>query len=321
MPPLPKVALTSITWKRNLAFEGRIPMSWQNLVLSAPDQLLDRIETRLIIAGALAISLTDAGDVAILEPAPGTTPVWPQSCLTALFPANLELAPLTQVLEDEFSLSEPIRITPLEDQPWERACMADFHAMRFGQRLWIYPSWEAPPDSDAVNLCLDPGLAFGTGAHSTTALCLEWLDAHPPTRQLLVDYGCGSGILSLAALKLEAHQVWAIDIDPQALTATENNAKYNGISPDSLYVVEPDGLPSLKADLVIANILSGPLAELAPTLSELIKPGGQLLLSGILENQVDTVRSAYADDIESWEPVVDREGWVRLVGTRNQSRG
>ncbi|MEJ2479143.1 MAG: 50S ribosomal protein L11 methyltransferase [Acidihalobacter sp.] len=289
-------------------------MPWQNLILTTPREQVEAVEARLLAAGALSVTVGDAGDVPVLEPAPGETPLWPENTLTALFPQDAELAPLGAALSSEFDLAAAARIEAVEDQDWERAWMDDFRPLRFGRRLWICPSWQDAPEADAVNLILDPGLAFGTGTHPTTALCLEWLDANPPSGGLVLDYGCGSGILSLAALKLGARHAWAVDIDPQALSATEANAERNGIGAGNLYAVDPAGLPPLEADLVIANILSGPLVELAPTLCEHLKQGGRLVLSGILAEQADAVREAYAPCIDRWEPDAVREGWVRLAG-------
>ena len=291
-------------------------MPWQNLILTTAREQVEAIEARLLTAGALSVTVGDAGDVPVLEPAPGETPLWPENTLTALFPQDAELAPLGAALATEFELAATPRIEAVEDQDWERAWMDDFRPMRFGQRLWICPSWQEPPEADAVNLILDPGLAFGTGTHPTTALCLEWLDANPPTGALVLDYGCGSGILSLAALKLGARHAWGVDIDPQALTATRTNAERNGIATGNLYAVDPQELPPLEAGLVIANILSGPLVELAPLLCAHLKPGGHLVLSGILAEQADTVREAYAACIERWEADAIRDGWVRLTGQR-----
>lgn len=292
-------------------------MPWQNLILTSPREQVDAIEARLLAAGALSVTVGDAGDVPVLEPAPGETPLWPENTLTALFGEDAELAPLGAALTAEFGLVYAPRIEAVEDQDWERAWMDDFQPMRFGRHLWICPSWHSPPDPEAVNLILDPGLAFGTGTHPTTALCLEWLDANQPEGALALDYGCGSGILSLAALKLGARHVWAVDIDPQALLATQENAERNGISAGDLYPVSPGGLPPIEADLVIANILSGPLVELAPLLCSHLKPGGRLVLSGILAEQADAVRKAYDACIDRWENDALRDGWVRLAGHRN----
>jgi ribosomal protein L11 methyltransferase len=203
----------------------------------------------------------------------------------------------------------------LEDQAWERAWLDAFRPMRFGQHLWVCPAGQRPPgERGAVFIDLDPGLAFGTGAHPTTALCLEWLDVHRPAALQVMDYGCGSGILAIAALKLGAASVWAIDIDEQALWASRENAARNGVEQD-LYTGLPDDVPEQRFDLVLANILANPLIELAPRLAGFVRQGGDLVLSGILEQQADAVRVAYADWFLFSEPV-EQSGWVRLHGVR-----
>lgn len=193
--------------------------------------------------------------------------------------------------------------------------MDDFRPMRFGQRLWICPSWDEPPAGDAISILLDPGLAFGTGTHPTTALCLEWLDAHPPAGLEVIDYGSGSGILAVAALKLGAARVTAVDIDPQALTATRDNAARNGVDDARLHVDYPEALGETTADLVLANILAGPLVELAPAMAGRVRPGGAIVLSGILREQADTVRQAYTAWFDM-DPPAFREDWTRLTGRR-----
>ena len=177
------------------------------------------------------------------------------------------------------------RFEILEDKDWVREWMDQFHPVQFGARLWICPSWLTPPEPTAINVMLDPGLAFGTGTHATTALCLEWLDSAPLSGKLVIDYGCGSGILGIAALKLGGNKTYAIDIDPQALLATRQNAEQNQITDQQLEVYYPQSCPLDMADILIANILAGPLASLAQTLNSLIRPGGLLALSGVLEHK------------------------------------
>lgn len=193
--------------------------------------------------------------------------------------------------------------------------MDNFHPMRFGQRLWIVPSWTEAPEPDAVNLRLDPGLAFGTGTHPTTALCLEWLDGQPLKNQSVIDFGCGSGILAIAALLLGAPKAVGTDIDPQALEASRDNADRNGIDPARFPVYLPADMPQQAADVVVANILAGPLVALAPQITTLVKSGGRLALSGILAEQADEVRAAYADEF-ALDPTAVKEGWVRISGVR-----
>lgn len=288
-------------------------MPWQNLSLTIPANLTETVESRLEAAGALSISLADAGDVPVLEPGPGETPLWPEITLTALFTNNVDLPPVASRLQAEFGLTQAPHISILPDQEWTRAWMDDFKPMRFGERTWVCPTWCLPPDANAINLRLDPGLAFGTGTHPTTALCLSWLDQNLKPDEYILDYGCGSGILAIATLLLGACEAWAIDIDAQALAATRENARRNDIADECLHICRPDELSAGPFDIVIANILSGPLIALANTLCDQLKPGGHLLLSGILEEQAAITAKAYASRVE-WDPPVFQEGWARLSG-------
>ncbi|CSC86596.1 50S ribosomal protein L11 methyltransferase [Vibrio cholerae] len=203
----------------------------------------------------------------------------------------------------------------MEDKDWEREWMDNFHPMQFGRRLWICPSWREVPDPQAVNVMLDPGLAFGTGTHPTTALCLEWLDNLDLTGKTVIDFGCGSGILAIAAIKLGAAKVIGIDIDPQALLASKDNAARNGVE-DQIEVYLPKDQPEgLVADVVVANILAGPLRELSPTIKGLLKPGGQLAMSGILDTQAESVAEFYRDDLEL-DPIAEKSEWCRISGRK-----
>ncbi|EGH94753.1 ribosomal protein L11 methyltransferase, partial [Pseudomonas amygdali pv. lachrymans str. M302278] len=203
----------------------------------------------------------------------------------------------------------------IEDQDWERSWMDNFQPMCFGQRLWIVPSWHAAPQPDAVNLLLDPGLAFGTGTHPTTALCLEWLDGQDLKDCNVLDFGCGSGILAIAALLLGAEQAVGTDIDVQALEASRDNAGRNNIAAERFPLYLPEDLPPQQADVLVANILAGPLVSLAPQLTTLIKTGGRLALSGILAEQGEDVAAAYAESFDL-DPIANRDGWVRITGRR-----
>ncbi|OBS09645.1 50S ribosomal protein L11 methyltransferase [Acidihalobacter prosperus] len=290
-------------------------MPWQNLIITVPEHLAETIEARLESAGALSMTLGDAGDTPVLEPGPGETPLWPELSLTALFADDIDLAPLAAALQAEYGLAASPHVAAVPDQDWTRAWMDDFKPMQFGARVWVCPSWCEPPDPHAVNLRLDPGLAFGTGTHPTTALCLKWLDVHTHDGDRVLDFGCGSGVLAIAALMLGAGEAWAVDIDPQALTATRDNARRNDIADERLHIGQPDAPGTWRADLVVANILSGPLIALADTLCAHVRPGGRLLLSGILETQAEATAAAYADRID-WDAPVTQEGWVRLSGRR-----
>ncbi len=264
--------------------------------------------------GALAITLSDAGDAPVLEPLPGETPLWQDTQVTGLFAETLDLSELQHDLLRTFHLGElpPHRIEALPDRVWEREWLAHFRPMQFGRRLWVSPGGFTVDAADAVVVRLDPGLAFGTGTHPTTALALEWLDSLDLAGCRLLDYGCGSGILSIAALLLGAQAVTACDIDTQALQATRDNAAANGVG-DRLTVTQDAGTPAGNFDLVVANIVSGTLIADAEGIAGHVKAGGRLLLSGILEEQVADVVRAYGDCVTFDAPAV-RSGWVRLTG-------
>ena len=264
--------------------------------------------------GASSVSLADAADHPLLEPAPGETPLWPQVRLRALFPVTSDPGLVSATLMTVLALpAQAIRAETVEDRIWEREWLKDFRPMRFGRRLWVCPGGQAAADPDAVVLELDPGLAFGTGTHATTAMCLEWLDGTPPAGLRVLDYGCGSGILALAALKLGAASACAFDIDPQALIATRDNARRNGLA-GRLEIRGAAAAPTGPFDLVLANILAGPLRMLAPELARLC-PAGTLLLAGLLDEQAAEVADAYSPwfDIETADR---RDGWIALTGHR-----
>jgi len=267
-------------------------------------------------AGALSITLTDAVDDAILEPAPGELRLWPQTVLQALFDADTAGPTAIVALAGALALpASRIRVAQVADRVWEREWLKDFHAMQFGRRLWILPHHDAAPaDPQAVVVRLDPGLAFGTGTHPSTALCLTWLDAALQPGERVIDYGCGSGVLAIAAARLGAAQVDCYDIDPQAAIATRDNAAANHVSERILQHDDPATLPRA-ADVLLANIISGTLIELAPRFATLLRPGGQLVLAGILDEQAESVIAAYAD----WIRLVatgQRDGWTALAGRR-----
>jgi len=293
-------------------------MPWQQLSLEAGDLNAEDLSTFFESCGALSVTFVDAADQPLFEPDPGTTPLWSATRVTALFDVDAELASLKHQLAVTYGAGVLDRLIEetLQDQDWERAWLDRFHPMQFGERLWICPAGQRPPPEDhQVLIDLDPGLAFGTGTHATTALCLEWLDQHPPHDQRVLDFGCGSGILAIAALKLGAATVWGVDIDPQALWASRENAARNQVA-DGLATALPDDLPEQDYDLLLANILANPLIELAPRLAELLRPGGRLVLSGILPAQADDVCAAYAPWFSLSDPV-QRDDWVRLHGRRN----
>ena len=283
----------------------------------------DSVEAVLARHGALSITLSDAGDKPVLEPAPGETPLWRDTRITALFDADADLACLQDDLLRSFDLDElpAHEVSVLEDRAWEREWLNDFGPMQFGERLWICPSGASVDDDDAVVVSLDPGLAFGTGTHATTALCLEWLDGLPLTGKSVLDYGCGSGVLAIAALLLGSGPVTAMDIDPQAVTATTGNADNNGVL-QKLTVLGPDDPLAGEFDVVVANILAGPIMELAETIAGHVKGGCLLGLSGILSEQVNDVFDAYEPWIRFDEPAFREQGgqtWARLTGRRIES--
>jgi len=303
-------------------------MPWLQIKVETAPEQAEQYEDLLLAAGCAAVTYQDAADQPIFEPDLGTTPLWSQTVVTGLFAAEHDLQETLALLrqaqqqisesEDHYPIPE-FRAEILEDKDWEREWMESYHPMRFGNRLWVCPSWREAPDADAVNMMLDPGLAFGTGTHPTTALCLEWLDGQALDGQLVVDYGCGSGILGIAALLLGAERVVAVDIDPQALIATRDNLERNRLEPSRLSAGLPSATPAVQADTLVANILAGPLVELAPTLEALVRPGGQILLSGLLADQAEAVSDAYAQWFEM-NPAVEKDDWIRLTGTKRQDR-
>ena len=291
-------------------------MPWLQLRLAITPEQAPTYEDALLEVGAVSVTFMDAEDQPIFEPDLGTTPLWSHTHLLALFEADTDADALVahlQLLTDG-ALPEH-QIERIEDQDWERSWMDGFAPMRFGQRLWIVPSWHEAPEPDAVNLLLDPGLAFGTGTHPTTSLCLQWLDAQPLEGCNVLDFGCGSGILAIAALLLGAPRAVGTDIDPQALEASRDNAGRNGIAEERFPVYLPADLPQEPADVVVANILAGPLVSLAPQITGLVKRGGRLALSGILAEQAEEVRAAYAAHFQL-DPTATLDGWVRISGVR-----
>lgn len=291
-------------------------MPWLQLRLAITPEQAEPMEDLLLGLGAVSVTFMDAEDQPIFEPDLGTTPLWQHTHLLALFEADTERQPLLDLLQQLWQQPLPeYQFEDIADQDWERSWMDNFQPMRFGQRLWIVPSWHEAPDSQAVNLLLDPGLAFGTGTHPTTALCLEWLDGQDVRGLNAIDFGCGSGILAIAALLLGAERVTGTDIDPQALEASRDNAQRNGIADERFPLYLPEAMPAEPADLLLANILAGPLVSLAPQLISLVRPGGRIALSGILAEQTEEILAAYRDAFEL-DPVAEKDGWIRVTGVR-----
>ncbi|HDM8177259.1 TPA: 50S ribosomal protein L11 methyltransferase [Vibrio harveyi] len=293
-------------------------MPWIQIKLNATNENAEQIGDMLMEeTGALSVTFLDAQDTPVFEPLPGETRLWGDTDILALYDAEADTNfIITQIkasgmLTDDFAY----KVEQLEDKDWEREWMENFHPMKFGERLWICPSWREIPEPDAVNVMLDPGLAFGTGTHPTTALCLEWLEGLDLSGKTVIDFGCGSGILAIAAIKLGAEKVIGIDIDPQALQASRDNAERNGVA-DQLEVFLPQNQPEgLIADVVVANILAGPLRELAPIIKGLVKPNGDLAMSGVLDTQAEDVANHYRNELHI-DPIVEQSEWCRISGRK-----
>lgn len=295
-------------------------MSWFQVRVHAKSQQVEAVENSLLNCGALSVTLQDDADQPILEPELGTTPIWDDTQVIGLFDANQNSDELMQQLAADYQQNAgaalpPVKTEILEDKDWIRAWMDSYHPMQFGPRLWVCPSWREPPEPNAVNLLLDPGLAFGTGTHPTTALCLQFLDAEVKGTELVVDFGCGSGILGIAALLLGAKTMVGIDIDPQALTATQDNAERNHITTDRYQVYLPNTNPAVQADITVANILAGPLVALAPEIAALTKSGGKLALSGLLKAQAEEISDCYSQWFDL-NPPRQQEDWVVITGIK-----
>lgn len=295
-------------------------MSWIQIRVHAQRNQVNSVEDTLMANGALSVTLQDDADQPILEPELGTTPIWDETQIIGLFDANQNSEVLLENLRTFYHNASGQdlpnhKLEILEDKDWIRAWMEDYHPMQFGERLWVCPSWQKPPQPDAVNLMLDPGLAFGTGTHPTTDLCLQFLDKEVQGGELVVDYGCGSGILGIAALLLGSKEMVGVDIDPQALTATRDNAGRNNISDDLYDVFLPEKTPQVEGDIMVANILAGPLQSLAPDIARLTRSGGKLALSGLLAEQAEEVSQCYSQWFDM-QPAKQLGDWVLLTGTK-----
>lgn len=292
-------------------------MAWIQIHLTTHRHTAPLAELLFDGLGALSVTMEDAEDEPMLEPAPGETPLWSKTRVTGLFPEESDGEQLCRdirgQLDPKFILS--LEVERLADQVWERVWLKDFHPMRFGRRLWIAPAGQVPEDPSAITLQLDPGLAFGTGTHPTTALCLNWLDQAELAGKTVLDFGCGSGILAIAALLLGAKEVVAIDHDPQALEATAANAENNRVR-ERLKIIDHRHPLELSADITLANILAATLIELEPLLSGNTRRGGEVVLSGILQEQAETVTGAFQGDFDI-KPPVSLDGWVLLHGNRH----
>lgn len=291
-------------------------MPWLQLELEANPANAEQLVELLQAAGAGAVTLQDAADQPLFEPPPGATPLWQATRVIGLFTADTDIPAVLASLQQQLAPATlpAWHLNPLEDRDWIRAWMDNFQPMQFGTHLWICPSGFTPPEPEAINILLDPGLAFGTGTHPTTAMCLRWLDANPPRDMRVIDYGCGSGILGIAACKLGARQVLGVDTDPQALLSTQANAEKNRVA-DCIQTFLPADFHAAPVSLLLANILAGPLQSLAPRFAELVMPGGQIVLSGILAEQATELLQHYQPAFEITQ-VAQQEEWVCLAGRR-----
>ena len=275
-------------------------------------------EEVLLGCGALSVTMLDAADVPVLEPLPGEPPLWPATITKGLFTAGTDLDAGRAALAEQLPDGETAgtEILNVEDRDWVRAWLDHAEAMQFGERLWICPTGCEVTAADAVIVHLDPGLAFGTGTHPSTSMCLDWLSLNEVSAKTVLDYGCGSGVLAIAALKLGAARALAIDIDPQAITATLDNAATNQVA-ERITCAGIDHAPSEQYDIVLANILARPLIELAATLAAATKAGGRVVLAGLLERQAADVRAAYAPWFD-FEADGQRDGWNRISGIKRR---
>jgi ribosomal protein L11 methyltransferase len=296
-------------------------MPWVQITLSSSPENSEFLEDMLLLCGAGAVSMLDGADQPVFEPIKGTTPLWQDTQVMGLFEADTDGDALLDYLGNGWQAAfantpfPNYKLEILEDKDWERQWMDRFEPLQFGSHLWVCPSWKPVPDPMAVNLMLDPGLAFGTGSHPTTALCLQWIAEQDWQGKTVIDYGCGSGILAIGAILMGAERVLGVDNDTQALTATKDNAQRNGIAAQAIPVFLPEDTPQEAVDVMLANILAGPLIEMAAHLAELTKVRGLITLSGILEHQADAVVEAYSPWFDM-HTVVSKDEWVRIDGIK-----
>lgn len=294
-------------------------MPWTKLKVKVDSHEAEVASVALEESGATAVAFEDAGDEPLFDERPDAPPanpaLWTHTWVSGLFETDSQARSALAAVAHALQRAQPPahETETLPDQDWERVWLERWQPLHFGGNLWVCPSWRTPPEPAAVNVVLDPGLAFGTGTHATTALCLEWLAQHPLTGRTVIDYGCGSGILAIAALKLGAREATGVDVDAGALAVSEENARRNAVA-DHYHAMLPAALPAdVRADIVVANILAEPLVTLAAQIAQRVKPGGVLLLSGMLATQVDEVRAAYARRFRFELRL--REEWALLAGT------
>nr|WP_218646753.1 50S ribosomal protein L11 methyltransferase [Acinetobacter sp. SwsAc6] len=300
-----------------------LTVKWLQIHITVDQAQVDFTETLLSSLGAVSVTLDDAENQDLLEPLPGETPLWNKVIVTGIYAEEegeeIDVDALLTFITAQMP-EAPLRHEFIEDQAWERTWMDAYEPIQIGEKYWIVPEWMTPPEADAVNIKLDPGLAFGTGNHASTFLCLQWLGQTDVKDKIVIDYGCGSGILGVAALLLGAKKVYATDIDPQAVLATKQNAELNGVL-DRLYVGLPEEfnseLKNEKADVFVANILAGPLMMLAEEFSTLIKSEGEFALAGVIEEQVADVSNIYSKFFDILKVEKRDEYWCRISGKRH----
>lgn len=292
-------------------------MPWLQISFDLTSAQTDTLTAVLEELGAQAVTMQSADGDSLFDQVDETPSLWARTRMSALFDADTDM-PLILARAGERVYPQalpPHHIELIADQDWSRAWMDRFQPLRFGRRLWVVPSWLAPPDPSGVNIILDPGMAFGTGTHPTTALCLRWLDRTDMAGCSVIDYGCGSGILAIAAARLGAKPVYAVDIDPQCLAVTRENARQNDVE-RQLQVGSAEVLDCPATDVLLANILAGPLVQLAPRLSALVRPGGSIVLSGLLAEQIDVCLAAYGPSF-TMDPAQIEGDWAMLAGRRH----
>jgi len=291
-------------------------MPWHQLTVTTTEKSAPKVAKHFTHLKAVSVTYLDAEDEPIYEPKIGETKVWTNTQVEALFELDVDPEFVKAEMNRKFkTIGDSWQYQFIEDQAWERAWMEFYHPMKFANRLWVCPTDQEQHEDGTVCLTLDPGLAFGTGTHPTTALCLEWLASHDLTGKTVIDYGCGSGILAVAAILLGAKEAHAVDIDPQALTATHDNALKNAVS-DKIHCYLPEDFKPFEAEVVLANILAKPLIDLSQNICALVAQNGDLVLSGILAEQADSVIAAYSEKID-FVPRIQQEDWIRLNGKKH----
>jgi len=291
-------------------------MAWHQISVITQENIAPKLADYFSDLGAVSVTYMDAEDEPVYEPAIGETKIWSNTQVIALYELDVDPELIKTQVYQQFNYEDLHSwvYEAIADQEWERAWMEYYKPMKFADRLWVCPTDQEQVESGTVCLTLDPGLAFGTGTHPTTALCLEWLASHELSAKTVIDYGCGSGILAVASVLLGAKVAHAVDIDPQAITATKSNALKNKVE-DNIKTYLPEQFTPFQADIVLANILAKPLIDMAEQICALVILGGQLVLSGILYEQAESVINAYQHQI-TFSPLVQQEDWIRLEGVK-----